>query len=330
MRNCLGCSAPLKLSLAACEFCGAEFAVVDGGTAMLPRNLAPSEIEGSIVRDEATFWTETVAALDAPFSPRQPDEKESLRRYAPARWVAINRVLFEGLLSNLFIVRGEVFLQSYVFGEFSAVLTNYRIILGQGGSMTVVPWHLLVSAKPEPYEAGVSAGGFCERLVFRWQQGEKERVLDTRAAVYLPPGKVEAIQQASEWATLTPLERELLLVTRRGAERHMGAPFPPIRRASTSEDIDKWERLPALLKDASLAESHVIPRAGLGVFFVVLGFAFGIAGRDVSTRVGDELTYTYSPGFLLGAATLLGVGVYLVWKTYADWREARRLREFAK
>jgi hypothetical protein len=147
------------------------------------------------------------------------------------------------------------------------------MVVAQGASLTVIPWHKLTSARAEAYDAGIANAGVRERLVIRWQAGDTERVLDTREGVLWAGGTFEALLQAKEWSSLTPLERELLSVSRRGLGRHAsGFAVAPLRRCSTDADISKWETGLAAQSTASKGTSST---ALNGVAFLVC-FAAGL------------------------------------------------------
>ena len=97
----------------------------------------------------------------------------------------------------------------------SVLMTNYRMVVVDGNSVTPIPWEQFVS-----WSDGI----------VRWTSNATQRELKIGKSLE-DIGKIESLRSAADWTSLNPLQIQLLSATRWGIKKSLGFDLPPLDRA---------------------------------------------------------------------------------------------------
>ncbi len=193
----------------------------DNGAAVLPAGLTAEALQGEAVWDEAEFWNATTAAVHAPYCSYSKELVAMFSAYQPVDWAILYQnggthdalgVLFQ----HAVVLPNECDAGVYsISAKCSVLMTNYRMVVVDGNSVTPIPWEQFVS-----WSDGI----------VRWTSNATQRELKIGKSLE-DIGKIESLRSAADWTSLNPLQIQLLSATRWGIKKSLGFDLPPLDRA---------------------------------------------------------------------------------------------------
>jgi hypothetical protein len=152
------------------------------------------------VADTANFWNTFHNMLKAPYAFWRENKSTSLQEWVDMCWNTDSIVLGITNLSEYPVLKGEGLVISVGTGM---VVTNYRIICSEGGSLINIPFHNLLH-----YDVQTDASDRGNDLVIKYLREGKEEIL--RIDEWIKDEIVRAVKNAGEFEKLSEIEKKIL------------------------------------------------------------------------------------------------------------------------
>ena len=155
------------------------------------------------VADANEFWNSFHNMLKAPYAFWRENSNSSLQEWVDTCWNTDAIVLAVQNLAEFPVLKGEGLV---VCLESGMLLTNYRIIYSESGSLINIPLHNLLH-----YDVQSDANDTREDLVIKYLRSGKEEIL--RIDEWLKDELLRAVRNAGEFESLNDIEKEILEVS---------------------------------------------------------------------------------------------------------------------
>ena len=152
------------------------------------------------VANTKEFWNTFHNMLKAPYAAWREWKSKSLQEWVDISWNSPHMIIGIKNLGEFPVLKGEGMVAS---GEAGMVLTNYRFIYSESGSLINIPLHNLLH-----YDIQTDADDTRQDLIIKYLRSGKEEIL--RIDSWIPDEIVRAVRDAGEFESLNDTQKQIL------------------------------------------------------------------------------------------------------------------------